>query len=184
MSTHDSSAEPARASQRGLVRQGNVGHVPDIMRIPKGVFAILKEILRHLLKRPVVGVSVVACTEDARILLIRRGDTGKWALPGGTVEWGETLRHTARRELLEEAGVAEASLGGLCGVYSAVERDPRFHAVSVVVRARIGAPTRPPCNPTEILEVGLFRREDLPQDLSHGNKDMLDHALDNSMTWE
>ena len=33
-----------------------------------------------------------ARTADGRWVLIRRGDTGEWALPGGTLEWGETLR--------------------------------------------------------------------------------------------
>jgi len=145
---------------------------------------IAKEVLRHLLKRPVVGINVFARTEDGRVLLIRRGDTGEWALPGGTVEWGESLRSTVPRELLEEAGVVDPKLGELLGAYSAPERDPRFHAVTVVVSATITAPETPPMNPAEILEVRLFRAEEIPKDLSHGNRDMLDNALSGQLTWE
>lgn len=154
------------------------------MRIPAGLFKITKEILRHLLRRPVVGVSAVASTKDGLVLLIRRGDTGQWALPGGTLEWGETLREALPRELLEEAGVDSVELGEVLGVYSDPSRDPRFHAVTVVVSARISAPSRPPDNPAEVLEVGLFSPNELPSGLSHGNLDMLENALQAKIVWE
>ncbi len=57
--------------------------------------------------RPVVGVGV-ACWRDDRVLLIRRGTPprrGEWSLPGGKIEWGESTRHAALRELAEETGV-------------------------------------------------------------------------------
>ncbi len=154
------------------------------MGIPSGLFKIVKEILRHLLRRPVAGVCVIARTEDGKILLIRRGDTGDWALPGGTVEWGETYKSTAERELLEEAGVSRLEHGALLGAYSAPERDPRFHAVTLVVGATIEPPTQEPENPVEILEVGLFREEDLPKSLSHGTDDMLHNGLKQGTYWE
>lgn len=131
-----------------------------------------------------MGINAVATTDDGRVLLIRRGDTGLWALPGGTVEWGETLRQTLPRELLEEAGVTQCEPGALVGVYSAPHRDPRFHAVTVVVRARIEEPLAAPVNSVEVLEVKLFDPEDLPTDLSHGNRDMLDRALSDDLIWE
>jgi 8-oxo-dGTP diphosphatase len=133
---------------------------------PEAVIGVGKEILRHLLRRPVVGVLIAARTDDGRWLLIRRADTGAWALPGGTVEWGETLRSTAMRELDEEAGVVRAILGDVTGVYSRPDRDPRFHAVSVVVTARIEPPVKAPKNPLEITEVALFRDDEIPAGLS------------------
>lgn len=154
------------------------------MGIPKGLLTIAKEILRHILNRPVVGVCLVARTADGRVLLIRRADTGDWALPGGTLEWGETLRECAKRELYEEAGVTAVELGELSGVYSDLERDPRFHAVTVVVLATIEAPERPPQNPVEILEARLFHPRDLPPGLSHGGSAMLDGALRGALSWE
>ncbi len=154
------------------------------MRIPAGIFQIAKEILRHLLRRPVVGVSAVAQTHDGRVLLIRRSDTGEWALPGGTLEWGEELRPAITRELFEEAGVTQVDLGPLLGVYSALHRDPRFHAVTVVVGATIDEPERDPQNPAEILEVGLFPRDRLPPGLSQANGEMLENALAQKTVWE
>ncbi len=142
-----------------------------------GASTIFREVVRHLLRRPVVGCAVFARTKDGRVLLIRRGDSGGWALPGGTLEWGETLVESARRELEEEAGVTEARLGRLVGVYSRPDRDPRFHAVTVVVEAEIGEPTRPPVNPLEILEARLFEQSALPEPLSHNMSAMLEDAF-------
>ena len=141
--------------------------------LPKSLLGLAKEVGRHILRRPVVGLAVAARTDDGRWLLIRRGDTGTWALPGGTVEWGETLRTTFDRELEEEGGVVGATFEHVVGVYSRPDRDPRFHAVTVVVRARISPPVRPPMNPLEIREVRLFREDELPVGLAREMDDML-----------
>ena len=141
--------------------------------LPRSVLALAKEVARALLRRPVIGIAAAARTADGRWLLIRRSDTGTWALCGGTLEWGETLRATIVRELLEEAGVTEVEVGRVVGVYSRPDRDVRFHAVTVVVEARIGAPVRPPQNPLEILEAKLFRDDELPAELAMSMGDLL-----------
>ncbi len=153
-------------------------------RVPLGWWGIVKEVARHLLRRPVVGIAAVARVPDGRWVLVRRADTGAWALPGGTLEWGETLRTAIVRELREEAGVEVRRLGDVVGVYSEPDRDPRFHAVTVVIAADVTAPARPPDNPAEIAEVGLFSRSELPRPLSHGMSDMALHADDQPPWWE
>lgn len=58
-------------------------------------------------KQPVVGVGAVVIWEG-RVLLIRRGKEplrGRWLVPGGTVELGETLEEAVVREIREETGV-------------------------------------------------------------------------------
>jgi 8-oxo-dGTP diphosphatase len=147
-------------------------------RIPRGAFAIVKEVARHLLRRPVVGIAAAARTDDGRWLLVRRGDVGEWALAGGTLEWGETLRASLLRELEEEAGVLRCDVVRVVGVFSRPDRDPRFHAVTIVLECRIDAPAKPPVNPLEVTEVGLFRREELPASLAMGMTDMLQAALE------
>lgn len=145
--------------------------------LPKNVLAILKEAGKHLLKHPVVGVVAAAETAEGRWVLIRRADTGTWALPGGTIEWGETLRASLGRELLEEAGIEAYEFLNVVGVYSRPDRDERFHAVTVVVKCRVSAPTKAPLNSLEIREVGLFERAELPENLAFGMEDMLKAAL-------
>lgn len=153
-------------------------------RIPRGLFVVVKEVLRHLLRRPVVGVAAAARTRDGRWLLIRRGDTGQWALPGGTLEWGETLRTALPREILEEAGARVIELGAVSGVYSDPAHDERFHAVTVVVHALVEAPDRPPLSAVEIREVRLFADHELPVELAHGMSRMLQNARSGAFTWE
>jgi 8-oxo-dGTP diphosphatase len=147
-----------------------------LKRLPPAALVILKEAARLILRRPVVGVAMAARVPDGRWVLIRRVDTGGWALPGGTHEWGETIRELIPRELIEEAGVRVRSIGKLVGVYSRPDRDSRFHGVTIVVACEVEMPSQPPSNPLEIEEVGLFANDQLPAELGMGTGDMLDAA--------
>jgi 8-oxo-dGTP diphosphatase len=148
-------------------------------RVPRGAFVIIREVARHLLRRPVVGVAVAARTRgDGLWLLVRRSDVGEWALPGGTLEWGETLRVCASREVAEEAGADECELVRLVGVFSRPDRDLRFHAVTVVLECLVDPPRRPPSNPLEITQVGLFAADSIPETMAMGMRDMLMAAME------
>ena len=150
--------------------------------LPKAAYGIVHEATRHILRRPVVGITAVARTEDGRYLLIRRGDTGTWGLPGGTLEWGETLRTALGRELEEEAGVVEHQLVRVLGAWSAPARDPRFHAVTIGVECKVAPPAKPPLNPLEIREARLFTTDELPRELAFGMEDVVRAAQDGTRT--
>jgi 8-oxo-dGTP diphosphatase len=69
-----------------------------------------------------------------KILLIKRKNKpyeGKWALPGGFVEYGEKVEDSAIREFFEETGL-KTKIKDLFGVYSDPNRDPRHHTVTIV----------------------------------------------------
>ncbi len=71
--------------------------------------------------------------EELKVLLIQRKNepfAGRWALPGGFVDVGETPEQAARRELEEETGLANVSLEQL-HTFGEPDRDPREHVVSV-----------------------------------------------------
>ena len=65
----------------------------------------------------VVAASAFVTDDDERLLMIRRTDSGLFALPGGRHELGETMTETAIRETLEETGVT-IRIVGLIGIYS------------------------------------------------------------------
>jgi 8-oxo-dGTP diphosphatase len=87
---------------------------------------------------PKLMVDVVIPSGRGIVLIRRAADPfeGRWALPGGFVEVGETVEAAAAREAAEETGLA-VELAGLVGVYSEPDRDPRGHNVSVAFLARV-----------------------------------------------
>lgn len=141
------------------------------LRLPKAALGILYEVARHLLRRPVAGFVVFPRLPDGRWVLIRRGDTGTWAFPGGTLEWGETLRDAVPRELEEETGIVACADLELVGAWSRPDRDPRFHAMTVGIRCTVQEPVKAQHNPLEILEVGCFAEADFPHPLAMGHSD-------------
>lgn len=90
---------------------------------------------------PRVGVGAIVLHEG-RVLLVRRGRppaAGKWSVPGGLLDLGETTAEAARREVREECGI-DVRVEGLVGVLDRVIRDDagrvRYHWVLVDYLAR------------------------------------------------
>ena len=72
--------------------------------------------------------------KNKKILLIKRKNPpfqGRWALPGGFVEYGETTEDSVVREVFEESGL-KTKIHQLAGVYSDPKRDPRGHTITIV----------------------------------------------------
>lgn len=133
----------------------------------RGLLRPVRTLLGLLLRRPLVGTSIIALLPDNRIVLIRRRDTGQWALPGGLVDWDEEISEAAKRELAEETGLTLTKVGRLVGVYSKAERDPRFHSVCVALEAYAEGDFNI-IDEAEVMEVKAFTREELPtEDLAH-----------------
>lgn len=163
-------------SSRGCVVDTTPAPWPPAQVI-RHVWAIAREAARHVLRHPVVGVAIAGRTRDGKWLLIRRADSGQWAMPGGTLEWGETLRDAMLREMMEEAGVDRVEFRRVVGVYSRPDRDRRFHGVTIVVLCDVAEPSRPPVNPLEIREVRAFAPDAWPKPLALSQDDMLAAAI-------
>ena len=105
--------------------------------------------------------------ESVSIVLIKRKNPPfGWALPGGFVDYGESLEAAAIREAEEETSL-KIELQYQLGAYSDPARDPRFHTISVVfVASSAGVPKAA----DDAREVGIFGRDSLPDNLA------FDHA--------
>ncbi|MEE9474755.1 MAG: ribonuclease III family protein [Candidatus Hydrothermarchaeaceae archaeon] len=87
-------------------------------------------------RRPAITVDAVI-ERDGKILLIKRKNEpfkGRWGLPGGFVEYGESAEDAITREVKEEANL-DMSIKALVGIYSKPGRDPRGHVISICYKA-------------------------------------------------
>ncbi|NJL84775.1 MAG: NUDIX hydrolase [Leptolyngbyaceae cyanobacterium SM1_1_3] len=137
----------------------------------------VRVLLGLILRRPILGTSVIPVLPTGEIVLIRRSDSGLWGLPGGIVDWGEDILTAARRELLEETGLELLRVERLVGIYSKPRRDPRFHSVCVALAADVtGQPAV--ADPAEVLEISAFDPQRLPvQALAHDHAQQLQDYL-------
>lgn len=118
-------------------------------------------------KNPVPTVDIIIALEGQGVVLIRRKHYPfGWALPGGFVDYGETVEEAAIREAREETSLAIEALRQF-GVYSDPARDPRQHTISVVFTARAQGTPRAA---DDAEEAGVFTADSLPAPLA------FDHA--------
>jgi ADP-ribose pyrophosphatase YjhB (NUDIX family) len=118
------------------------------------------------------GDAAVIDPDDDRMLLIRRADSGQWAMPGGALEVGETPAQGVVREVLEETGIrCEAvRLAGvfdsrLCGTTS---RHHLYHFVFVCHPLNRGI-AESALTPNEVLETAWFAADELPTEFYPGH---------------
>jgi mutator protein MutT len=121
---------------------------------------------REYPERPLVGVGGIVVARE-RVLLVRRAREplrGKWSLPGGMVEVGETLAEAVRREIAEETGLT-VRVGSIVKVLDRITRDEQkrvqFHYVLVDFLCRVeGGKLRAA---SDVSEARWVRREELAQ---------------------
>lgn len=129
---------------------------------------------------PKTGCTVVVQNERGEVLLTRRADNGYWCLPGGHVDFGETVRECALREAYEETGL-RVELERLTGVYSRPyekkEGLPRpSHYVILTFLAHPLDGNEPHLS-DETTEVGYFPPDALPEPLWSWHRERLVDAL-------
>ena len=117
-------------------------------------------------RNPFPTVDIIIEISDGIVLIKRKNPPFGWALPGGFVDYGESLETAAVREAKEETSL-DVHLISQLGAYSDPERDPRQHTITVVFIAR--AEGRPEAA-DDAVEIGLFNYDNLPKELAfdHG----------------
>lgn len=121
-------------------------------------------------KNPIPTVDIIISVEGQGIALVRRKHYPfGWALPGGFVDYGETVEEAAIREAREETSLAIESLRQF-RVYSDPARDPRQHTISVVFTATA---TGIPRAADDAAAVGVFTPDTLPSPLAFDHEKIL-----------
>jgi len=113
--------------------------------------------------------------QNKKILLIKRGVTpykDRWALPGGHVDFDETVEEAVRREVREETNLTVTS-AKLLGVYSSPKRHPKQAvAVSYIVDAKGDAKAG-----DDAENLDFFPLDDLPENLAFDHKEIIGDYL-------
>ncbi|MBE9047543.1 NUDIX hydrolase [Pleurocapsales cyanobacterium LEGE 10410] len=95
------------------------------------------------------------------VLIERQNEPYGWAIPGGFVDYGESIETAAIREAKEEVSL-DVELIEQFYVYSAPERDPRQHTLAI---AFIATAKGKPIAADDAKNLGIFNQDDLPQNL-------------------
>ncbi|MDA8090321.1 MAG: NUDIX hydrolase [Nitrospiraceae bacterium] len=120
-------------------------------------------------KNPAPTVDIIIEFGGGIVLVERKFPPHGWALPGGFVDYEESLEDAAKREAKEETGL-DVELVRQMHTYSDPKRDPRRHTISTVFIARgkgnlLGA--------DDALQAAVFRREGLPSPIVFDHTDIL-----------
>lgn len=117
-------------------------------------------------RNPVPTVDIIIEMDGGVVLIERRNPPVGWAIPGGFVDYGESVATAARREALEETRLT-VTLQEQFFCYSDPDRDPRQHTMSTVFIARAEGT---PQGADDAGQARVFAREALPSPL------VFDHA--------
>jgi len=131
-------------------------------------------------RSPLLTVDIIFEIDNGILLIERKNEPYGWALPGGFVEYGETVESAAKREAMEETNLEPANLY-LFGVYSSPDRDPRFHTVSIVFVATARG---------EYIKAGddaknakIFTKETLPENIVFDHKKIISDYFKWKRSW-
>jgi ADP-ribose pyrophosphatase YjhB (NUDIX family) len=134
---------------------------------------------RREFRNPFPTVDIIIEIMDGRkrrgvVLIERKNPPPGWALPGGFVDYGETLEAAAVREAREETSL-DVELIRQLGAYSDPSRDPRFHTISTVFLARA---TGRPRGADDAKAAIVFDPRDRTRPLAFDHRKILDDYLE------
>ncbi len=132
------------------------------------------EVIKHINPVPTVDIIIeVDSKAEGRgiVLIFRKNEPREWALPGGFVDYGETLEQAAVREAKEETDLdLEIESMVQFHTYSDPKRDPRRHTISTVFIAQATGRPRPG---DDAERADVFTEENLPLSLAFDHRKIL-----------
>jgi len=129
----------------------------------------LIDITKKTYKNPVPTVDIIIEYKKDIILIERKNYPYGWALPGGFVNYGESLEKAAEREAKEETGLELEDLKQF-HTYSQPGRDPRYHTISTVFTAKGKGKLK---SGDDAKKVKIFNKENLPENVAFDHKTIL-----------
>jgi len=124
----------------------------------------------EIYRNPIPTVDIIIEIEGKGVILIkRRNPPYGWAIPGGFVDYGESLEEAAIREAKEETNL-DVELIRQFHAYSDPNRDPRHHTISTVYIAK--AKGKPQAK-DDALEIGIFTESNLPEEIAFDHRMIL-----------
>jgi len=129
----------------------------------------LEYIHRKLGRYPIPTVDIIIETGNGIILIKRKNPPFGWAIPGGFVNWNESLEEAAVREAKEETNLDLKDLRQF-HAYSRPGRDPRFHTISVVFVAKGEGVAKAK---DDAIEIGCFTKDNLPAEIAFDHRQIL-----------
>lgn len=121
-------------------------------------------------RNPVPTVDILIKVQDRGIVLIKRKNPPYgWAIPGGFVDYGESLEEAAIREAKEETSL-DVSLQRQFHTYSDPDRDPRQHTISTVYVAEADDT---PLGADDAAEARIFSEDNLPDEIAFDHRKIL-----------
>ena len=129
-------------------------------------------------KIPSLTADIFIFDDEFNFILIKRGnDPYKdcWALPGGFVEYGESVETAAIREAKEETSI-DVDLVDLVNVYSKPDRDPRGHTVTVAYTARGDFSSKRA--DSDAKDIGIFSKDEIDEiDIAFDHRQIIEDCL-------
>ena len=141
--------------------------------LPLLAFTSHQKILNDLWRRhynPIPTVDTIVEKEGGVVLVKRKNPPYGWALPGGFVDYGESLEEAARRETKEETNLEVKELRQF-HTYSDPTRDPRFHTITTVF---VGKGEGKPKPADDARELKIFKKNTLPPDIAFDHREILE----------
>jgi ADP-ribose pyrophosphatase YjhB (NUDIX family) len=118
---------------------------------------------------PTVDI-IIEINSEGIILIKRKNPPFGWALPGGFVDYGESLEEAAIREAKEETNL-DVKLEKQLHTYSDPGRDPRHHSISTVYIAKAKGK---PLARDDAIEIGIFNESNLPEEMAFDHRSIVE----------